>query len=445
MNPSLAEKLANLPQIPGVYQFKDTTGEIIYVGKAKNLRSRVGSYFHLSVAPESKTAALVARINDIDYIQVESEFDAIILEAELIKKYQPKYNIIQKDDRSYLYIVFRKEKLVLRGNSPKLVLQKIITARKTELLPKDEKYGPYTDSYTAKYILRTLRKIFPFRDCSVNKFSTYNHWGRPCLYGELKLCPAPCVEPFVEHDKEMSRSISSVRRLLKGGSISLLNNLKREMNKHSRVHDYELAAEYRDLITKYDYIRRRYKLPESYIENPSLLDDLAEEALKDLVGILPFVGELPRMIECYDIANISGKEAVGSLVAAKDGKIDKRFYRKFRIKLKDTPDDFEMLREVLRRRFKKTGWGIPDLVVVDGGKGQISAVLEVISQIPEKVSVIGLAKKEETIVYKDIEGFHELKYPKDTPAVKLLIRLRDEAHRFAQAYHHKLRLKKLHE
>lgn len=436
MTPSLAEKLANLPQIPGVYQFKDTTGKIIYVGKAKNLRSRVGSYFHLSITPESKTAALVARINDIDYIQVESEFDALILEAELIKKFKPKYNIIQKDDKSYLYIVIRKEKPGL---------QKIITARRTELLPKDEKYGPYTDSYTAKYILRTLRKIFPFRDCSVTKFSTYNRRGRPCLYGELNLCPAPCVTPFEEHKKEMNQNISSIRRLLNGGSVSLLTNLKREMTKHSKANEYELAGKYRDLITKYDYIRRRYKLPEAYIENPSLLDDLAEEALRDLVSILPFIEDLPKMIECYDIANISGKEAVGSLVAAKDGKIDKRYYRKFKIKLLDTPDDFEMMREVFRRRFKRTGWGIPDLVIVDGGKGQVSAALEVIEQTPEKVNVIGLAKKEEIIVYKDSEGFHELRYPKDTPAVKLLIRLRDEAHRFAQAYHHKLRLQKLHE
>jgi excinuclease ABC subunit C len=442
MNSSLAEKLKNLPNLPGVYQFKNDQGKIIYVGKAKNLKNRVGSYFHVNLAEGSKTSALVSRINDLDLIQVESEFDALILEAELIKKYKPKYNIIQKDDKTYLYIVIRDEKVIL--NSELITVPKILTVRKTELLPKDTQFGPYPDGTTAKFVVRTLRKLFPYRDCSISKFNTYHRKGRPCLYGELGLCSAPCVKYSPEELAEYKRSISSIKKILKGGSFNVLNELTKKMNQLSKSKDYEQAARYRDLVSKYNYVRQRYKLPEVYMENPTFIDDQAEESLKALADVLPILKSLPNRIECYDISNISGTEAVGSMVVAENGKITKKEYKRFKIKYKKTPDDFEMLYEVITRRSShKDEWAAPDLLLIDGGKGQVSSAMAAAEHTGWDIAIAGLAKREETIVYRDGLEFIETKLDKNHPGLKLLIRLRDEAHRFAQAYHHKLRAKSL--
>lgn len=438
MNLSLAEKLKNLPNLPGVYQFKNEQGKIIYVGKAKNLKNRVGSYFHVSLTEGSKTSALVARINDIELIQVESEFDALILEAELIKKYKPKYNIIQKDDKTYLYIVIRSEFVFL--DNRKINVPKIITVRKTELLPKDVKFGPYPDGTTAKFVVRTLRKLFPYRDCSISKFNTYRRKGRPCLYGELDLCSGPCVKFSHQELADYKKNISSIKKILTGGSFSVLNELNKKMNRFAKDKDYEQAARYRDLISKYNYVRQRYKLPEVYMESPTFVDDLAEQSLESLVASLPILKGLPKRIECYDISNISGTEAVGSMVVAENGKITKKEYRRFKIKYKKTPDDFEMIYEVISRRSNhKDSWANPDLLLIDGGKGQVSAAEAAIKDGLWNVAVVGLAKREETVVYRDSAEFVELKLDKNDVGLKLLMRLRDEAHRFAQAYHHKLR------
>lgn len=449
MNVSLAEKLKNLPNRPGVYIYKNVEGKVIYVGKAKNLNNRVGSYFHVTLSPESKTGALVARINDIELIEVESEFDALILEAELIKKYRPKYNVIQKDDKTYLYIVIRTE--LVKINSHKLNIQKIVTARKTELLPKDIKFGPFPDGTTVKFVVRTLRKLFPYRDCSVSKFTNYYNKKKPCLYGQLHLCPAPCVNNTANELVEYKKSISNIKKVLSGGSFGLLKELNAKMAQLSKTNEYEQAAVYRDIISKYNYVRQRYKLPEVYMENPTFIDDVATQSLKDLVAKLPILKKKPLRIECYDISNISGIEAVGSMVVAEGGKITKREYKRFKIKSKHSPDDFEMIYEVLTRRLghypkpgnKKSTWPVPDLLVIDGGKGQVSAASEAMKNLDLEIPIVGLAKKEETLVYKNANDFIELKFNKQDPGLNLLIRLRDESHRFAQDYHHKLRAKAL--
>lgn len=446
MNSILTEKLKNLPNNPGVYQFKDSSGEIIYVGKAKNLKNRVGSYFHIKLEEETKTGALVSRINDIEWIIVESEFDALILEAELIKKYRPKYNIIQKDDKSYLYIVIRDESL--KVNSVKIKLSKIITARKTELMPKDVIFGPYPDGSTAKFVVRTLRKLFPYRDCAATKFNSYHKKLKPCLYGQLHICPAPCVNFSEPSQKDYSKNIQSIKRILKGGSFNVLSEINKKMNMYAKLKQYEQAAKYRDLLAKYKYVRQRYKLPDVYMENPTFIADRATQSLEELRKELPILNDLPTRIECYDISNISGKEAVGSMVVATDGLITKKEYKRFKIKRKNSPDDFEMMREVLERRLShhsknndtsKKIWSDPSLLVIDGGKGQISAVFEVLDSLNLEIPVVGLAKKEETLVYKMNGVFIELKLAKSNLGLNLLIRLRDEAHRFAKEYHHKVR------
>jgi len=437
----LKRVVGELPLVPGCYLFKDINNTIIYVGKAKILRHRVGSYFNTSIEAGTKTHALVNRINDLEWVEVGTELEAFVLEAELIKKYKPKYNINLKDDKSYLYIVIRNEKI------SNINIPLVLTARRTDLKKGDISFGPYSDGSTAKYVVKTIRKIFPFRDCSISKFGSHKSLKRPCLFGDLGLCSAPCIGADISVYK---RHISNLKRFLSGESTFILKDLTKQMNEASKQLDYEQAAKYRDLISKFEYIITHFRSPYQYIENPYLLDDLATEALEELKNNIPLLSNAPLRMECYDIANISGKEAVGAMVVATNGKVNKSEYKKFRIKLRNTPDDFGMLQEVLSRRLshevvnsKTKSWGMPNLLVIDGGKGQVSSVLDVVNTLELNIPVIGLAKKFETIVYKYNDEFVELKLPKDNKGLNLLITLRDEAHRFGQKYHHYLRSKKM--
>ena len=445
---SLSEKLSAIPTDPGVYLFKDTSGLIIYVGKAKNLKSRVGSYFQVDLTASSKTAALVSRINDIDFIKVETEFDALILEAELIKKHKPKYNIVQKDDKTYLYIVIRKEVLAHpQGGFYKC--SKVITARETQFKKGDKVFGPYPDSSSAKFIVKTTRKMIGFRDCSVSKYGLYSKKSKQCLYGDLQLCQAPCVNNSQVALSNYEKNVKKIARILSGKRVGIVKTLIAQRKRFAHLEQYEAAAETQALLEKYEYVRHRFRMPEEYIHNPKLIDDLALESLRELVKLVPILKEPPKRIECFDIANISGKQAVGSMVVMENGQITKREYRRFKIKILDTPNDVKMLQEVLSRRLEhsqsKNHWPMPDLLVVDGGKPQVSAVSEVLAGANLAVPLIGLAKKEETIVYfdKTVGRLVELSFPKTNSGLNLLIRLRGEAHRFAQAYHHKLRLKSM--
>jgi len=434
----LKEKINNLTTNPGTYKFLNSKGEVIYVGKAKNLRNRVKSYFLTNLEAGSKTYALVSRVCDVEYIEVLSEFEALILEAELIKRFRPKYNISLKDDKSYIYIVIRNEKVDIKGK--KVRVPKILTVRKQDLEKRDVYFGPYPDGSTAKYIVKTIRKIIPFRDCSSSKYARYHKLGRPCLYGHLRLCSAPCTDNIsLEGYKE---DIRRVKKLLSGKSAQIVNTLKREMEKAAKKEDFEKAANYRDIVQKFDYIRQSFKTAGKYLENPYLVDDIIAKSLDELVKNITIVKSLPSRIECYDISNISGKEAVGSMVVTTDGRINKSEYRRFKIKFKTQPDDFEMMSEVLGRRFNNN-WPKPDLIVLDGGKGQVSVGLDALREKNIDVPVIGLAKRFETIVYKNEGNFIEVNLSKNNEGLKLLQRLRNEAHRFAQKYHHQLRLRKL--
>lgn len=436
----------SLPVVPGCYLFKDIDNNIIYVGKAKILRNRVGSYFNTSIQPGTKTYALVHKINDIEHVEASSELEAFVLEAELIKKYKPKYNINLKDDKSYLFIVIRNEKLSSENDSF-LNIPVITTARKNDLKKGDISFGPYPDGSTTKYVVKTIRKIFPFRDCAPSKFYSHKSLKRACLFGDLGLCSAPCINNDLDSYK---KNITNVKKFLSGESTTILKDLTKQMHEASKNLDYEQATKYRDLITKFEYITTHFRSPYQYIENPYLLDDLANESLEELKKNIPLLKTLPVRIECYDIANISGKEAVGAMTVATNGKIDTSEYKKFKIRLKNTPDDFGMLQEVLSRRLshetegtKLKSWGVPDLLLIDGGKGQVSSIQEVVDTLGLKIPVIGLAKKFETIVYKYDNEFVELSLEKSNKALQLLIKLRDEAHRFGQKYHHYLRSKKM--
>ncbi|NMB69682.1 GIY-YIG nuclease family protein [candidate division WWE3 bacterium] len=444
---TVKEKVRALPLEPGVYLFKDIKGTVIYVGKAKQLKNRVSSYFQSGILPGTKTYALVSRIADMEHIQVESELEALILESDLIKKYRPHYNIIQKDDRTYLYIVIRPVHITTSGGEA--TIWSVFTARETDLKARDVIYGPYPDGGTAKEILRKLRPIFQFKDCSETKFSRFKKMGRPCLYGHLNLCTAPCIYNEPKDIAIYTKNIKNLKAVLSGKSKNLLNQFKKGMDKASKAQRYEDAIYYRDMMEKYKYVSSKFRSSEKYILNPYLIDDLAEKALKNITLMIPILKSVPKRIECYDISNVSGKEAVGSMVVAVDGKVNKREYKRFKIKRKDSPNDFFMMQEVLERRLlhsipdtKKVPWPVPDLLVIDGGKGQVSAVLKVVKNLNLDIPVVGLAKRFESLVYKTQESYVIASFPKDTEGMKLIIRLRDEAHRFAQAYHHMLRAKK---
>ncbi len=455
----LMEQVKKLPHNPGVYQFLDYAVEVIYVGKAKSLANRVGQYFQKNLR-DGKTKQLVENTADLRTIEVFSELEALILEAELIRKYRPKYNINLKDDKSYLYIVIRKS-----GD-----FSKLLTARRNDVLKSDKVFGPFPDSQTAKYIVRAIRRIFPFRDCSPAKFAKYQKLGSPCLYGHIGLCPAPCVSKIDK--KSYQQTITKISQFLQGKQKTIVEDLRKKMQDYAKKQQYEQAEETKKILRRFEYVQQSFRAPREFMENPYLVDDIYETALKELADALPMLKNPPKRIECYDVANISGKDAAVSMVVAVNGRLEKREYKKFKIKLKDTPDDFFMLREALTRRFLHetredlVSWGLPDLVVVDGGKGQVSVAEDVLERLGLGIPVIGLAKKEEIIVYRSasIDGnkmdsnhreqekrhcenrspepiYKELRLDKSSEALKLLQRLRDESHRFARVYHHYLRTK----
>ena len=221
----------------------------------------------------------------------------------------------------------------------------------------------------------------------------------------------------------------------------MLKSLNLRMKRSSREMKFEEAASYRDIISKFEYIRQDFIAAENYMENPYLVDDLAFGALKSLMEGVSIIKKLPGRIECYDISNISGKDAVASMVVATDGRIDKNEYRRFKMRSAGKSDDFEMIRETIRRRVKNK-WPFPDLIVIDGGKGQVSGAMNVLKAENIDIPVIGIAKRLETTIYFDSE-FRNVVLPRENEGLKLIQRLRDEAHRFAQKYHHLLRLKSL--
>ncbi|MBN1162347.1 GIY-YIG nuclease family protein [Patescibacteria group bacterium] len=451
MSDVLKEKVKKLPRSPGIYKFLDKNERIIYVGKAIDLKSRVGSYFSVKLDPGSKTYILVSEIRDIAYIETESEIEALVLEAELIKKYKPRFNINLKDNKSFLYIVVRPEKKEVRGRLR--TLSSVFILRKQDLEKGDTYFGPFPSSRITRSVVRTLRKVFPHKDCSPSKFTRYRKVQKTCLYGHIGLCTGPCVNDDNTEIREYQSYINKIKKFLGGDTSSLIQGVVKQMNAASKSLKYEKAAFYRDLLEKFNYIRQSFRTPREYMENPYLKYDLAEDAVEELREVLPTLHKLPERIECYDISTISGDSSVGSMVVALMGNLDTTEYRRFRIKTKNTPDDFEMMREVLSRRLKRERsrsknvkkWGLPDLIVVDGGKGQVSAVREILSWLNFDICVIGLAKKNETVIYYENGQYRCLSPNRDAKPMKLLIKLRDESHRFAQSYHHLLRKKSLRE
>jgi len=397
----------------------------LYVGKAKNLKKRVSSYFAKYIELGPKTQALVSQTKQIKSIIVPSEIEALLLEIKYIKKYKPKYNIRFIDGKNYPLI-----RIAVKDNYPKVLI-----ARR----PEDERskyFGPFPNANAMRLVLRTIRKIFPFQ-------SVPNHTKKICLYYHLHLCPCPPVFDSSEFKKEYRKTIKHITDFLNGNTKKIIRDLTKERIIFSKNENFEKANEIQNKIIAIELITGPFYRKETDFDiDPNFEEDLREKEISDLKEILNKnnvkVQTLER-IECFDISNISGTNATGSMVVFINGQKDGAEYRKFRIRSINTPNDFAMMKEVLSRRMKHEEWLYPDLIIVDGGKGQVSSAVSVLKERNTMIRIIGIAKKEETIITSD---FREIILPKDSNALKLIMRIRDETHRFAITYHRKLRSKK---
>lgn len=547
MNKALSEKLKLLPSLPGCYLYRDAKEEVIYVGKAKNLKNRVKSYFN-KVLEGAKLNVLVPQIEDLEYIITNSEAEALILESHLIKKYKPKYNILLKDDKKYPYFLITNE------DFPRI----IVTRKRNMNLEKGKYYGPYTDARAMYATLDFLKKIFPLKQCRQPKFKT-----RPCLYYQIGRCLAPCQGEITS--QEYKKLIAQAELFLQGKQTELLRYLKNQIQEYSDSRQYEKAARLRDsyfdlqktlerqrvvfentklnqdvislhyedgifvvvilmiregrLIDKKDFTYFSEREAEDKIEfletffreyygNLSLefpdtivssrleflgdktlyqdwlellakkkvkinyakskrgqeLQKLADKNAKALLNnaklgkmseirndfneIGAFLAEklqlknFPHRIECYDISHIQGTNTVASMVTFINGVSKKTGYKKFKIKWTEgKPDDFLAMKEVLTRRLRRlgeSGWEKPDLIIIDGGKGQLSAVMQIVSELGiVGIDFVSLAKREEEIFLP--KQSKPIILPRNSSALFLFQRIRDEAHRFAVTYHKKLR------
>jgi len=405
----LEKTIKSLPDSCGVYLMKDRDGKVIYIGKAISLKKRVGSYFKKNQI-SSKQDVLVKQVKDIDYIPTASEIEALLLEADLIKRFKPKYNISLRDDKTFPFIKITQEKF------PAISICR----------PKNKDnalcFGPYTDSQAIRELIKRIRKIFPFRSCPKMP-------KKACLNFHIGLCPAPCIGKI--NKKDYAQNVRSISLILKGKRESLFRILQEEIRIESDKRNFEEAAKLRDQMLALGSIYLG-----GYVNN------FLEEA-KQLAQILG-LKKLPFRIEAFDVSNISGKEAVGSLVSFWRGSPDKNNYRRFRIKESQGQiDDYKMLAEITRRRYarlKNEGLVFPDLILIDGGKGQVSVVKNELDRLHLDLPLIGIAKSEEKIF--SFNKRNPIKLPLNNPALRLVMRIRDEAHRFAISYHHLLRRKK---
>lgn len=404
-----------LPSFPGVYIFRDKEKVVIYVGKAINLRNRVSSYFQKNVE-SAKTRALVESIVQIDFIEVTSDIEALLLEAKLIKQHQPFYNARLKDDKDYLYIIFSSEEF-----------PKVTTGRKRDIVTASEYFGPFTTARATRDTLRLARKIFPFRtNCRPNS-------GKACLSYHLGLCPGVCVGLITK--SQYRKNLRKLKKFLNGETTFLLSRLRKEMVIAAKKQSYEEAGNIRDKISAIERTTKRYEEVDKYLDGPEALEGVYQLQLEELAKYLG-LKETPSRIECYDISNIQGTSSVGSMVVLVNGKINKDEYRRFKIKTVSGINDPASMAEVIGRRFHND-WEWPDLLVVDGGRTQLNAAVVVLTELKINIPVIGLAKRNEEI-YRVGEK-QVLRFPKNSPALLLVQRIRDEAHRFAITYHRKLR------
>ncbi len=415
MIPLFVDK-SKLPHKAGVYIFKNKPGSVIYVGKAIDLYHRVSSYFSNSHTSGGnvKLLSLVEEIFGIETIIVESELEALILEANLIKKYLPAYNVRLTDDRDYLYIGLTSEEF-----------PKVVTARKKDLPLMKKFWGPFPSGRTVRNTLKQLRRVFPW--CSGAGYKK-----RSCFYYHLGQCPGACAG--VIGQKDYNQIINRFAKFMDGKKEELMEQLAGEMEQASEKLDFEQAQRLKKVIGGVSYLTQTNRVSR-YLENPNFLQDETKQALVRLQSDLSLPA-LPQRIEGFDISNIQGKDATGSMAVLTGGDIDKSQYRKFKIRLSGRSNDVAMHKEMMHRRFNHPEWPLPDLIIVDGGRGQAGGVKQVLDERGLAIPVFGLAKRMEWLYPPKGET---VKLSKRSLSLRLLQKLRDESHRFAVNYHRKLR------
>jgi excinuclease ABC subunit C len=435
---SLKTKLASLPKEPGVYFHKNKKGEIIYIGKAAILKNRVRQYFQKSRLRDPKTDALVAEIHDTDWVTVESEIDALFLEAEMIRRYMPPYNILLRDDKSLSYV-----RIDLKSDAP------TVTMTRRPLDDGAEYTGPYINSFAVKKSLRLLRRIFPF--ATTREESTMGSR----LYEQIGLDPG-----LASGRTSLEAYRSSLRQLIKylrGDKKSIILELEKNMKRSAKSQDYESAARYRNQLQSLNGLKKQIIFSDR--EFMDLSKDLGLVELAELLGM----EQPPRRIEGFDISHMSGTDTVASMVVFQSGMPDKAKYRKFKMRIPGN-DDFAHMHEVITRRTSAKNvklWGLPDLFLIDGGKGQLGSAQRALAEMNIQRPSVGLAKQYEQIVVhktdsllnvlsknavkhnaviEESEDFLLITLPSSSHAVKLLQRIRDESHRFAVSYHSVLKV-----
>lgn len=421
--------------MPGVYWFQSKENEVLYVGKAKNLRNRLGSYVRVTPS-EEKTYNLVTIAESVKYQTLESDLEAILVEAELIRAHQPYYNIDLKDDKSPLYIVITQDKY-----------PRVITARKKELhsgifnVSENNIFGPFATSRDARNILKVSRRIFKFCNASTSQKQA----NQPCFYTHLGLCSGACKGTVSE--SEYKESIKKLKLFLRGKRNSLVKNLRTQMNNHSTNLEFEKASMVRDQLQSLEklYQVRMGTRFDEYV--PILEEDTFAARLTQLNQILHKAGLTPldyklKRIEAYDISNIQGTATTASMVVTTNGRPDHSEYRHFTIRSVEGPNDFASMKEVIARRLNHPEWDYPQLLVIDGGKGQLRSVLSVVER---SIPTISIAKNPDRII---IPRFTEAKVSyiiislkPGHPVSQLIQQMRDEAHRFSRRLHHRLRKK----
>lgn len=443
MTDDFKKKLATLPLTPGVYFHKDAGGEIIYIGKAAVLKNRVRQYFQKSRTRDPKTDALVAEIIDTDWIEVETEIDALFLEAEMVRRYLPRYNILLRDDKSLSYV-----RIDMKSDYP------TVSMTRRPLDDGADYFGPYMNSYSVRKALKYLRRIFPY---AVERQE--GTMGSK-LYEQIGLDPG--LDSGRTSLDEYRANLRQLAQYLRGGRRTIMNAIEKEMKIAAKQSDFEQAARLRNQLFELRALSKQIVFGDR--EFLDISKDKGLSGLGELLGIEP-----PKRIEGYDISHMSGTDNVASMVVFRSGMPEKAAYRKFKMRLKGN-NDFAHMNEAITRRLGQKNvksWGLPNLFLIDGGKGQLGAALKARDSVQglslySNIPMVGLAKREEQIVVErqksnvDVEGLEKyanklggyvtesddfilINLPHSTDIIKLLQRIRDESHRFAVSYHSTLK------
>jgi len=395
-----------LPAEPGVYKMKNAAGDIIYIGKATSLKTRVTSYWN--GAHDRKTEKMVSEVAEIDYEVTGSVLEALFLEASLIKKFLPQYNIDLKDDKSWIYVCITKD------DYPRVLFKRGLELEREEKRVYKIIFGPFLSATSVRAALDIVRKIFPYSTCAPGQ-------KRACFNYHLRRCPGVCIGVITP--REYQKIIRHIILFFRGKKKELARQLERDMKQYAKREQFEEAARARNQLWNLQHINDVAMLKR---------DDVAPKPSKGTINVY-------GRIEGYDISNISGTSATGSMVVFENGESNKNEYRKFKIKTVRGPNDYAMLQEVLRRRFAHEEWPLPDIILIDGGSGQVGKAKKVLDERGLNIPIVGIAKgidrKKDELIFDP----QNLELARVAAQYKtILVAVRDEAHRFAVQYHRRL-------